>query len=148
MGIISSCTKDDRIWSSGSRSGVRPGKRQDLSSSRELSIVRSHLFPDPVPAAARGRHRASSVAPDTCNIECRKNFTISGLNSKAFELAVYASQHRLVSDDLAPENGCPPPRKTRSRRLAALPDGLNPQETLRMVSNMSTYIISSILRTS
>ena len=70
-------------------------KRQDLSSSRESSIIRSHSFSDSVPGAVPDHNGTSPVAPASWTTDTRKISTISEFYHEAFGLAVYASQHRI-----------------------------------------------------
>jgi len=74
-------------------------KTQDLPSSRESSIVRSLLFQGPRPDQLFRPFQKTDVAPPCTTREAPTLIVISWLNSKAFELAVYASPWGLLAPD-------------------------------------------------
>ena len=83
----------DSLWSPGLFRDST-GKTHDLPSSRESSIVRSLLFQRPRPDHPfQTFTKKVDVAPGEVTTEAPTIKKISWLNSKAFELAVYASQH-------------------------------------------------------
>jgi len=96
----------DLLWSPGLFREFT-GKPQDLPSSRESSIVRSHLFQRPRSDPFSRPLRKINVAPGFVTAEAPTLIQISWLNSKAFGLPVYASQKMIAQS----------PRNTRFRRL-------------------------------
>ena len=84
----------DSLWSPGLIRDFTWTHR-DLSSSRETSNVCSPCSSDPGRITAFDQYKACDIAPLKFTGEAPAIGLISRLNSKAFKLTVYASQHRV-----------------------------------------------------